>query len=466
MLSVITVSNGSEFFQISKEDLADAQRDGFYRPAERGRTIVGNNGQLFEIPISDVDAAKAEGFRDLLETERTSPASRRPLPLRRSPSGGPVAAAAAANPVDDLLLDGLTQSEIEAEQARLEAEQELAETEGWRWYVLFARMWIQARRQTLLGYLRGSGVSLAVHVALFLILASLILATKEKPKGLLMSSAPARDMVEEVVIEPQPLDITEPTETTSTDSPPEAEEVAMNMTESVVAPNFMAAVSGDAVKAPAMPSKTPGKGKVMASKTSFFGSKSSATNYVFVIDNSNSMTNGRFETALNELMIAVNRLTPKQKFYVIFYSDTAYPMMHPNAVSELQPATTRNKELLYYWLQSVQLCLKTNGTEAIQMAFNLKPDIIYVLGDGGFTDGAARRFASMPQRKIPLHTLGMEVKERDAAAFREMAVKNGGTYKDVGVARGALEMWRQNPRPRNSVRGQVWGLMLKPAPKL
>ena len=71
-------------------------------------------------------------------------------------------------------------------------------------------------------------------------------------------------------------------------------------------------------------------------------------------------------------MLTVSQLTPKQRFYVIFYSDTAYPMMHPNSVSELQPATSRNKELLYYWLQSVQLCLKTNGTEAIQMAFDTK----------------------------------------------------------------------------------------------
>ncbi len=467
MSAVITVSNGTDFLRISRDDLETAKRVGFYQPADHGLTIVGNRERLFEIPISDVAAASEKGFRDLLERERSQPVFRK-LPLQKLviATNRVAVESDTSDSIDSLLLDGLSQSEREAEQLRLEAEQRLADQDGWRWYVLFLRMWMAARKQMLLYHLRGSGVSIAVHISLFLIFASLLLKTKQDPPALLMSSAPASEMVEEIVIEPLPLDISEPTETNETDSPPEAEQVAMNLTEAVVAPNFMAAVSGDVVKAPAMPSNDPGQGKVISSKRSFFGSKSSATDYVFVIDNSNSMTNGRFETALNELMIAVQGLTPRQRFYVIFYSDTAYPMMHPNAVKELQPATPRNKELLFYWLRSVQLCLRTNGTEAIQMAFDLEPDIIYVLGDGAFTDKAAKYFASKPQQKIPLHTLGMEVKPQDAADFRLLAERNGGTYKDVGVAIGAAEMWRNQPRPRNSSRGPVWGITLKPAPKL
>ena len=172
------------------------------------------------------------------------------------------------------------------------------------------------------------------------------------------------------------------------------------------------------------------------------------------------MTKGRFETALNELMIAVSALTPKQRFYVIFYSDTAYPMMHPRPATQMVPANSRNKQQLYYWLQTVQLCLKTNGKEAIQAAFAMKPDVMYVLGDGAFTDGAARHFASMPRTKTIVHTRGMEVNPKNAQQFEALAKAHGGNYKDVGVSPGGAQMAKQNPRPRNNSRGQIWGIKL------
>ena len=62
----------------------------------------------------------------------------------------------------------------------------------------------------------------------------------------------------------------------------------------------------------------------------FFGARSRGERFVFVVDNSNSMIRGRFETALLELIRTVDNMTPKQQFYVIFFSDTAYRMFHPN----------------------------------------------------------------------------------------------------------------------------------------
>ncbi|MGI9470449.1 MAG: VWA domain-containing protein [Rubripirellula sp.] len=497
MTRLVTVSNGDEFFRIDPGDLDDANADGFHRPFEQGQTIVGNEQYLFEIPLSEVDSAQTDGLREVLGAERRQWS-------RRQGSGGVSAGVSDATPVSaglpnaglpnaglpnaglqnlradasdstrsdsavvvpeaTELMAGLTQAEREAEQEALAAQQQLDETEGWRWYVLWSRMWLDARRQTIVRQLRGSGISAAVHVAILLILASLFMKVDDEPKGLFLSATPTSDkVIEEVIIEPSPLEITEPTETTDSESPAEAEVV---LTEAVAAPDFMAAVSGAAIKPPARPASS-GVGKARPTKKpSFFGRRVAAVNYVFVIDNSNSMTQGRFETALNELVIAVNQLTPKQRFYVIFYSDTAYPMFHPQPASELVNATPKNKEKLQYWLNTVQLCLKTNGRQAIAAAFSLQPDVIFVLGDGAFTDGASNFFAARPQTKIPLHTLGMEVKPKDAVAFQQLAKANGGTYKDVGVADGARAFARQNPRPRNSVRGPVWGITLKPKPKL
>ena len=458
----VTVSNGQEFYRIESTDLPRAEHDGFYRPMQRGLTIVGNQNHLFEIPLSDLDAAKADGYLDLLECERQprqQPTSSS-LPRLRKVAPGAAVVENAPRDEGELLVHGLTQAEQEAEQARLEAEQKLAETEGWRWYVLATQMWIAERNEMLRRHFRGSGISIAIHVAIFLLLASLVLVNEKDPdEVVLMASPVTNEVVQEIIIEPEPLEITEPTETEQTESPPEAAEV--EMVAQPVMPNFMAAVSGDAVKPPAMPSKDPGEGKEMPSKKSaVFGTKRSATNYVFVIDNSNSMGGGRFETAINELMIAVDGLTPKQKFYVIFYSDTAYPMMHPRPVTQLVAATTRNKQQLYYWLQSIQLCLKTNGKEAIQAAFEMQPDVIYILGDGAFTDGASKHFSQMSRTKTVVHTRGMQVKEKDAKEFERLAKAHGGNYKDVGVTQVGLQMFKAGPRPRNNSRGQVWGIKL------
>ena len=115
-------------------------------------------------------------------------------------------------------------------------------------------------------------------------------------------------------------------------------------------------------------------------------------------------------------------------------------------------------------METVQLCLKTNGKEAISAAFALKPDVIFVLGDGAFTDKASNFFAARPQKQIPLHTLGMEVKGSGAVAFKKLAKSNGGTYKDVGVAEGALAI--AGFHKRNNSRGPIWGVTLSPTTKL
>ena len=494
---LITVTDGKELYRVPAEQLPEVVARGLVCPVASSETLVGNGEYLFQVPVEDVEAAAADGLEDLLTSERVQWARYRekgngvgaavtPQPVvqsheadesstssshGRSGHGFVVQTPATRSdqdfpiPDSEMLLAGLEQSDSEVEAERELQQQELNATEGWRWYVMNFKLWIEQRRQVLARQLRGSGISIAVHVAILLILASLFMKVEDDSvKGLVITaSPPSSDPVQEVVIEPTPLEITEPTEAESAESPAPTETVRA---ESVTAPNLMESISGAAIKPPAS-AATSGTGKAKpTAKPAFFGSKVTAVDYVFVIDNSNSMTKGRFETALNELLIAVNQLTAKQRFYVIFYSDTAYPLFHPRPAEGLINATTRNKQRLRAWLETVQLCLKTNGKEAISAAFALKPDVIFVLGDGAFTDKASNFFAARPQKQIPLHTLGMEVKESDAVAFKKLAKSNGGTYKDVGVAEGALAIAKRFPRKRNNTRGPIWGVKLSPKPKL
>ncbi len=201
-------------------------------------------------------------------------------------------------------------------------------------------------------------------------------------------------------------------------------------------------------------------GDGLKASASFFGARSRGEKFVFVVDNSNSMTRGRFETAMLELSRTVDGMTPTQQFYVILFSDTAYRMFHPDPAPGLVPATERNKQRLKYWLSTVQLCLHTQGREAVTAALAMNPDVIYILGDGVFTDDTTELLTATHSRRIPIHTLGMEVEPRGETQLRAIAQANQGTYREVGALPLAQQMARNQPLPRNRARGSVWGLKL------
>ncbi len=193
---------------------------------------------------------------------------------------------------------------------------------------------------------------------------------------------------------------------------------------------------------------------------SFFGAKAQGSRFVFVVDNSNSMGKGRFETALSELMKTVEGMAPYQSFYVIFFSDTAYPLFHPEPAKAMIRATDQNKKKLRNWLGTVEMCLRTKGEEAMQIAFAMQPDVIYILGDGRFTDRAGAMLVAPHNRKVPIHTLGMEVDSIGRREFQAIAKANGGTYRNVAATREAQMMARSRPIARNWRRGYVWGMTL------
>jgi len=201
-------------------------------------------------------------------------------------------------------------------------------------------------------------------------------------------------------------------------------------------------------------------GDGLKAAASFFGAKARGRKFVFVVDNSNSMTRGRFETALNELMRTVQVMSPKQQFYVIFFSDTAYRMFHPEPAPGLVSATDKNKDKLKSWLYSVEMCLQTRGEEAVTTALALRPDVIYILGDGAFTDKTTQKLTAPHSRTIPIHTVGMEVDPVGERQLQAIAQANGGTYRLVGASPEARTTAMRNPIKRNRTRGSVWGVKL------
>ncbi|QDU76082.1 hypothetical protein Pan97_31270 [Bremerella volcania] len=205
-----------------------------------------------------------------------------------------------------------------------------------------------------------------------------------------------------------------------------------------------------------------GMGAEVGKMAKFFGTKAEGQRICFVVDNSASMTSGRMETALVELDKAIDSLSAKQKFYIVFYSDTAYPLFYPTPAMEMVNANDKNKKLVRDWLSTVQMCWRTDGRDAITLALNLKPDLIYILGDGAFTDKADIELANTSLKGITIHTMGMQVKKQDRDKFAAIAQAHGGTYKDVGITDEGKQLMKMNgPIPRNQKRNGIWGIKLK-----
>lgn len=529
---LVTISNGEEFFEIPLSELDSAREDGFYLPHEQGCTVVSNGEETLEIPLDVLADAEAEGFRNLIPdppqlqphpstsaAPEKAPARRRKKSARkrvgrkkRNPdviAGLPtpehavsgtvdIDAGQTATPVDassvqvetdedappqetgavaidtgedipapgELTLDAVVLEEVvdEREARRHEIEAQLEEEEDWKER---AKLLIELHSPTpeqMKRFGRTYGLSTLLHVIAIILLSLIVFQTGEKVDGgAIISSIMGEEQVAEAAELPQEVKIQESTEKPSeTTNPTDAagalssEMAASDLSSFSGAENFADALGSGADEMAGAPQKT---------SAAFFGSKQLASSFVFVIDNSNSMTKGRFETALNELAKTIMALTPQQKYYIIFYSDTAYGLFHPQTARNLIPATPRNKQLTIQWLTTVQLCLRTDCAEALQMAYALDPDVIFLLGDGSFTDAdqVQRVFRARDEedRKIKLHALGMQLNPQGVKNFQGLSQPTGGTYRDVGIHPLGAQMAARNPRKRNNKRGPIWGIRLK-----
>lgn len=195
--------------------------------------------------------------------------------------------------------------------------------------------------------------------------------------------------------------------------------------------------------------------------TSFFGVRTEGTHFMYVVDNSNSMHNGKFENAVYELGKSIDQLSETSFFYIIFYSDDAYPLFYPNTVPRWVRATPENKDKVRYWLDTVHRCLQTRGEGAMAHALKLRPDVLYLLGDGAFTDKAMQKTLELEGKvDVQIHTLGFNMKAEHAAGFQKIAKAFGGSFRSVQVAPEMKQLSKERNRPRNREPNGVWGLNL------
>lgn len=161
-------------------------------------------------------------------------------------------------------------------------------------------------------------------------------------------------------------------------------------------------------------------------KAEFFGVEAKGKSFVFVVDTSGSMMqNDRYLRCRTELLRSIGALKYQQKYYVVFFNHTTFPMPEHKLVEARPAQITKTQE----WCK---LAIPAGGTDpwdGLAQALHLKPDAIYLLTDGDFNPAVVERLAhAQPQtKKIPIHTICFESLS-GAPVMEAIAKQTNGSY--------------------------------------
>ena len=180
----------------------------------------------------------------------------------------------------------------------------------------------------------------------------------------------------------------------------------------------------------------------------FFGIKAKGQTFVYVLDNSGSMSGIRWIQACKEVARSLNSLQPSQKFMVILYNTHTNVMLGQRGKNiQCLEATPENRERVLKWLAERTPSLDTFPLGSVKVAMRVKADAIFLLSDGEFRDGTLEylRKANFDAEKYkqalsqgynvrtthcPIHTIAFK-SFVGAPLLRQIAHENNGTFRYV-----------------------------------
>jgi uncharacterized protein YegL len=171
---------------------------------------------------------------------------------------------------------------------------------------------------------------------------------------------------------------------------------------------------------------------------SFYGLPICAKRVVFVVDTSGSMNGPKLDAAKRELIATIKELPQEVAFGLVIFSNSIRIWQ-----GELVPATTQMKELAIKTVQSQEARGDTSTYDALEAAFTLDPEAIYLLSDGAPTSGkivapneiVGTIAAFNKLRRVSIFTVGIDTNDTTAVMFarfmRGLAEANWGEYQAV-----------------------------------
>jgi len=293
-------------------------------------------------------------------------------------------------------------------------------------------------------------VSTLLHLVVLLLLAALSLSVHRPQDQVALSASPAsaaepeslETLELEALDEPVETSQTEPTEAPMEIDPlgdiPTPEVASLDPMATAFTPDPADAIS-DAITSSALSSALASDSEAT---TKFCGVEGGGNHFVYLVDSSQSMKNGRFESARRELLQSIDELKPDQRFYVIFYDTNVDRMCvsHPTEPDEYSVmASPKNKQAVRRWAMSVGLERGAPPDEALEFALKLRPDVIFLLSDGEFPqriedmmaekNSVSNLFGDSGPISI-LHTIGYHSRDGETR-MRRLAEANGGQYRYI-----------------------------------
>jgi hypothetical protein len=161
--------------------------------------------------------------------------------------------------------------------------------------------------------------------------------------------------------------------------------------------------------------------------TGIFGGVSSAKSFAYVVDASGSMSGPRMRLVLNELRHSISALKEEQSFFVVFFNQHTFPMMWPKIEKELIQAHAVNKDRVIEWALKVEPNEATMPEQALRMALDLEPDIVFFLTDGDISGGALRIVKKYREKHTSVHTICVG-EEAAVPVMQQIAIVGNGEF--------------------------------------
>jgi hypothetical protein len=174
-------------------------------------------------------------------------------------------------------------------------------------------------------------------------------------------------------------------------------------------------------------------------RTSIFGIGAEGQKFAYVFDRSESMAGPPLEAAKAELIASLQNLGDTQQFQIVFYNDRVSRFSPTGEPNRLFFATEQNKNLAAKFVGSIVAIGSTDHEQALMLAINLQPDVIFFLTDADRPGLSARQLDRINSRAsgITIHAIefGMGPQSGGTNFLRRLAQDNGGTYGYVDVFR-------------------------------
>lgn len=167
------------------------------------------------------------------------------------------------------------------------------------------------------------------------------------------------------------------------------------------------------------------------SSSEFFGvgkSARGASKFVYVVDRSGSMRD-TFRIVCDELRKSISGLRRSQKYHVVFFNDAA-PLESP--ARRLVNAVEANRRETFEFFDRVSPTGGTRPDTGLARAFELEPDVIYLLTDGlDFPPDIHERLAEWnPKRTTRIFVIGY-LDRTGRPVLERIARENNGEFRFV-----------------------------------